>query len=767
MHPAFRVLASAACVGGLAVLPLYRGFSRDLTLSWRDTALLHAPVRTLVAGSLRTFRLPLWNPYEGTGQPLLGQSLHGVLHPITVATAWLGGGIDAWLIGLVAFAAVGAFVAARALGVSLAGCSGAALAYALSGYVLGMTGNGLYLAGAASAPWVVAGLRTAAVRGGPFIVAAAAAVACAAFAGDPQSLATSALAGLALGGAVAGVRGVARGSAGILLGCALGAVQLLPSWFFLRTTSRAAGALPASDLVQWPLDPIRLVELLAPGFFVGRPSAWQAPVFMALGSPSAYPFPWSPSVFVGAAVFLLAAVAATRSREGRILALLSALFAWLALGHHLGAQQLLSGVPLWGGFRYSEKLVGPMTLCLALAAGIGIDAARRTRRVAGPALGVAAAFSLLSLACAAGWPAVGRVLAALGAHGEAAEAARAHLAVGGLHAAAGSAALAGLAWLGPRLEYALGPALAALVFAQSAAATPFAIHVGNAESARACPPPLDAAPPGPRILTALVHNVRSGAGGLDAIDTAVARWGRVGLASLNVGCRVEGIEGYTGIASLRATAVLAEPRRRLALGARYGATHVVSEAPEDPDDAAVLRQATARGRLVRLDAASGTAVWEIPHREWASFATRARVAPELGGAAGALMEEVSAGRETVVLEAPSPPPCARGRVLRVERHAERLEIEAESVGEGLLVVNDAFAPGWRATIDGIEAPVLPADVLVRAVRWPAGRHRLVMRYAPPEVAVGAAISIAAAVALAAWLAADARAGRRRPDARTG
>jgi hypothetical protein len=42
-----------------------------------------------------------------------------------------------------------------------------------------------------------------------------------------------------------------------------------------------------------------------------------------------------------------------------------------------------------------------------------------------------------------------------------------------------------------------------------------------------------------------------------------------------------------------------------------------------------------------------------------------------------------------------------------------------------------------------------------------------MRYAPPEVAVGAAISIAAAVALAAWLAADARAGRRRPDARTG
>jgi len=77
-------------------------------------------------------------------------------------------------------------------------------------------------------------------------------------------------------------------------------------------------------------------------------------------------------------------------------------------------------------------------------------------------------------------------------------------------------------------------------------------------------------------------------------------------------------------------------------------------------------------------------------------------------------------------------------------------VEAESLGDGVLVVNDAWAPGWSATIDGAAVDVLPADVLVRAVRWPAGRHRLVMRYEAPGLVAGGWVSaLALAVAVAA------------------
>jgi uncharacterized membrane protein YfhO len=90
-----------------------------------------------------------------------------------------------------------------------------------------------------------------------------------------------------------------------------------------------------------------------------------------------------------------------------------------------------------------------------------------------------------------------------------------------------------------------------------------------------------------------------------------------------------------------------------------------------------------------------------------------------------------------------------GRVLRVLRAPERVEVEAETEGEGLLVVCDAYWPGWTATLDGRPVPILRADALVRAVSWPAGRHVLRMEYAPEEVRWGWIVSAVSAVALAA------------------
>jgi hypothetical protein len=121
---------------------------------------------------------------------------------------------------------------------------------------------------------------------------------------------------------------------------------------------------------------------------------------------------------------------------------------------------------------------------------------------------------------------------------------------------------------------------------------------------------------------------------------------------------------------------------------------------------------------------------------------------------------VGAGSGEVAVEAPEAPPTAPGRVLSVARGREAVAIEAEAAGPALLVVNDAWWPGWMAEVDGAPAPILPADGLVRAVPFPAGRHRLVMRYQPPEVGAGLAVSalgLALLVGLGAW---EERARRR-------
>ena len=54
-------------------------------------------------------------------------------------------------------------------------------------------------------------------------------------------------------------------------------------------------------------------------------------------------------------------------------------------------------------------------------------------------------------------------------------------------------------------------------------------------------------------------------------------------------------------------------------------------------------------------------------------------------------------------------------------------------GAGVVVFNEAFDPGWRATVDGEPAPIERVNLLHRGVVVPAGAHDVELRYAPPGV----------------------------------
>lgn len=86
----------------------------------------------------------------------------------------------------------------------------------------------------------------------------------------------------------------------------------------------------------------------------------------------------------------------------------------------------------------------------------------------------------------------------------------------------------------------------------------------------------------------------------------------------------------------------------------------------------------------------------------------------------------------VTLPAPVELPPVAAEIVRFSRN--RVVIDVDAPAPGVLVIAEAYAPGWTASIDGRSARVFRAHYHQRAVVVPAGRSRVELRYAPRGLA---------------------------------
>ena len=130
-------------------------------------------------------------------------------------------------------------------------------------------------------------------------------------------------------------------------------------------------------------------------------------------------------------------------------------------------------------------------------------------------------------------------------------------------------------------------------------------------------------------------------------------------------------------------------------------------------------------------------------------------------AAALLLEQLARGRNgsiQAVVEGMEPLQASSGDTVTTEVISyapERIEIHTSGDVPGLLVLADAYYPGWHASVDGREVPIYPTNVLFRGVSVLAGDHSVLFTFEPAGWRLGlmagnAALVLITALGLVAW-----------------
>lgn len=725
---------------------------------FRDLLFNHIPRRLATLEQLGRGELPLWNPHLDLGEPLLANPNNLVLHPSGLAFLLLPAdvGVRVVVVGQLALAALALYALLRRWQVRPLASLVVSAGFALSGPLLSL---GCFMNGLSSAAPAALALLAADVaargggRTGPLLLGAAWALQ--ATGGEPVvALATAVLSAGYLVVATPGEswRGRLQGGAARLGAAAawaggLSALQLLPTLELVGSTGRGGG-LDVAEVGAWSFHPASLLESLVPGLYGDPTMAGSAEYW---GQELHHRgMPYILSVGLAAPVLVLAVVGTlVGGRRSRYLTVAGLGFLVLALGRFTPLLGLVTATMPWAAVgRYPVKLFFVTGLCLAGLAGLGLEALLSGRRPAAlawvmPSATAAFLFGLLAACVVPRAPTLGHLTWPVGA---------AAVAIGL------SVAATVLVGAGPRLDCVVLWALLGLTLVQlwpahrglnptapveQLSATPEVVGTLRSEATLARvqrrPTPRDLQltarerfSPLPNHLfnrDSLHPNVGLGWGltyGLnatsDGLDWPEARLFGSFAESLPFAqrARMLGIARVSHLLSFdQLPEGVVEPVAYLEVGADRPLG--VFRNP------AVLPRALVVGHAVRGD--------------------------DLAQACRDLVRRDFDPRRTVIVSGAEPGaegagPASTCRV--VEDRASRVVLEVEADGDGWLVLLDAYAQGWRATVDGRRVEILRADVCFRAVAVTPGSHTVVFRYLPWSVAVGAALTALTALA-ALWV----------------
>lgn len=100
-----------------------------------------------------------------------------------------------------------------------------------------------------------------------------------------------------------------------------------------------------------------------------------------------------------------------------------------------------------------------------------------------------------------------------------------------------------------------------------------------------------------------------------------------------------------------------------------------------------------------------------------------------------------------LVASPLPAPldkAAAGDTLRFTSYQpDSMSLDVQAAGNGLLVLSEIYYPGWRATLNGVDAEVRRVDGGLRGVLLKRGANRVVLTYVPAGQYIGALVSLIA------------------------
>lgn len=104
-------------------------------------------------------------------------------------------------------------------------------------------------------------------------------------------------------------------------------------------------------------------------------------------------------------------------------------------------------------------------------------------------------------------------------------------------------------------------------------------------------------------------------------------------------------------------------------------------------------------------------------------------------------------------------PAGTAKVTR--RTTNHVTVDVDAAQRAVLVLADAYYPGWRVTVDGEEKRIFPVNHVLRGVEVEAGKHRVEFVYLPASFSIGLTLSVLACLGSVGWIAWVWVRGRRR------